>query len=115
MLRQEVERERLPAEFAYLKHLTAENARAMLLLRQLARAGSHAEWWLPRLPQLLEACRRNQDLSQSLTRLEAAGRFDPGRARFRWPGETCSADRNGLQQFLEHAYFSSDEFLQSVS
>jgi dihydroflavonol-4-reductase len=114
MLRQEVERERLPSQFAYLKGVTVENAREMLLLRQLARAGSHADWWLPRLPRLLEACRHNDALSAALQKLAAASQFDPRRARFRWPRGSCSAETNALQQFLEHTYFSSDEFLQGV-
>jgi hypothetical protein len=114
MLRQEVQRGRLPSQFAYLEGVTVENARQMLVLRQLARAGSHADWWLPRLPRLLETCRQNHALSAALQKLSAACQFDPGRARFRWPRGTCAAEINALQQFLEHAYFSSDEFLQGV-
>jgi dihydroflavonol-4-reductase len=102
-------------ELRHVEAMTDENQQALLLFRQLANRHLHRENLLPRIADILAACRQNYELAAALDEALAGGRFDPARGRFHWDGQRPKAALAKLSMLLDHCYYASDEFRARVS
>lgn len=105
----------LPDEFRYVADINNENRAAILLLRELADRHLHRSYLLPRLAEILAACRQNVDLNAALETALTAGRYDPDKGRFQWTATKPKAALEKLRSLLDYCYYASDEFREKVT
>jgi dihydroflavonol-4-reductase len=105
----------LPDEFGYVAAINDENRDAILLLRELANRHLHRSYLLPRLADILAACKQNDALNAVLETVLAAGRHDPDKGRYRWTATKPKAALEKLRSLLDYCYYASDEFREKVT
>jgi hypothetical protein len=110
-----VRRGMLPDRFRFVADMNDDNHDALLLLRELAQGHLHGSHLLPRLGDILAACRQNHQLNATLDAALAAGRFDPDRGRFRWEGAPPKGALKTLRSLLDYCYYASDDFRKTVT
>jgi dihydroflavonol-4-reductase len=113
MLRHYHDRQLLPPSMSFTRILHVDNARELVLLRQLAASSGYAGFLLPRLPDVYATVRSNQVLDETLTSLRGAGVFDDSRGRWRFP-RAAGPHLETFRRFFEYVYFSSNDFLSKV-
>jgi dihydroflavonol-4-reductase len=105
----------LPGTFRFVAGMNDKNRDALLLLREIAQGHLHRAHLLPRLSDILAACRQNHQLNATLEAALTAGRFDPDRGRFRWEGAPPKGALKTLRNLLDYCYYASDEFRERVT
>jgi dihydroflavonol-4-reductase len=103
------------SELRFVGSMTDENHDSLLMFNELARRHIHRRYLLPRLPEILAACRQNHELSAALDTALSGARYCPTRARFHWTGVRPDKALGRLRSLLDHCYYASDEFRERMS
>ncbi|WP_363349546.1 NAD-dependent epimerase/dehydratase family protein [Methylocystis echinoides] len=105
----------VPSDLRFAASITDENRDALLLFSELARSHIHRTHLLPRLPEILAACRQNHELAAALDTALSGACYDHARGRFHWTGDRPEAALGRLRRLLDYCYYASDEFRERMS